>query len=269
MRSLSSNRQAGFTLIEVAVVAPIMILMLAVFLNFLITLYTSTIEQNGVAELVADNDQTLSTIRNDLYLTNGFRTVIDSNLTDTDAPSGGWSYKTNPISANVYNANYQTLIAGTLGTTKVIQDPTRDIVYLNQYGCDVPSLNPPMINNYIYTVKQSGYEADGTTRVYGLYRRVLVDPASTCGSAIQQQTCTTGTASCPADTLLVTGVSKFIIFYYAANSAPGTGTVLDVYNTPSLMPSAAVAYITLGLKRTYAGDTNSYSWIIYVKKLNS
>lgn len=263
MKRLMSNRQAGFTIIEVAVVAPIMILTLAVFLNFLITLYVTTLQQNGLTEMISDNDKALSVIRNDLYLTDGFRTTNDANLTDPNAPSGGWSFSTSSPSTN-----YRTFIAGVLGTTKVQQDPTRDIVYLNQYGCNVPSLNPPMVNNYIYYTKQTGVDSDGTTPVYGLYRRILVDTSSTCGTAIQKQTCPTAVGSCPADTLLVTGVMWFIVTYYAADSS----TPLSVYpsgGNPALVQTASVAKVLLRLHRTFSGDTGEYSWYIYVKKLNS
>lgn len=271
MRKLKPNFQSGFTIIEVAVVAPIMILMLAIFLNFLISLYVSTIRQTGVNELLSDNDKALSIIRNDLYLTDGFRDVIDSNLSDPNAPSGGWTISYNNWQANAPgpSTSYTTLIAGVLGTTKSYQDPTRDIVYLNQYGCNVPSLNPPMVNNYIYYTKIWGYETDGTTPIYGLYRRILVDPASTCGTAIQKQTCPTATPSCPADTLLVTGVQWFKITYLAIDGS----TSLNVYpangGTPSLVTTASVAKVLLRLHRTLSGDASEYSWYVYVKKLNS
>lgn len=264
------RNQNGFTIVEVAVVAPILILMLAVFLNFLITLYTSTFQKTGIVQLISDNDKALGIIRNDLYLNDGFRTAIDPNLSDAYAPSGGWNavsaYK--PTGAN--DADYRTLIAGVPGTTKNFQDPTRDIVYLNQYGCNVPSLNPPMINDYIYFTKQTGVDVDGTTPVFGLYRRILVDPSSTCGTAIQQQTCPAGTAGCGADTLLVNGVIKFKIYYYAPGNSPTSGSSLSTaYTDPAVMATANMAYINLWTKTTIGGESATYAWIIYIKKLNS
>lgn len=239
LRTKSSD---GFTLVEVLVIAPIMILTIIVLMSFLFNQYGQLTQEGAQLRLTTDAQLITLTMQDDVFFASAFANELNSNLVDPYAPSGGWTYTTTPptiiISAPAMTANHR--------------DPDRQPVYINTEGCDpdVISQNGVLDNNIIYF-------AEGTN----LYRRIVSAPSTmaTCGVSFLKQTCptTNATDTCPEDTLLTDKLSEFSVQYY------------DYDNTEVTIPEQAQRVkVSVTLKdRAFAEDVYGSSTIT-LKKLN-
>ncbi|HKR82477.1 MAG TPA: type II secretion system protein [Candidatus Saccharimonadales bacterium] len=203
MKKLQNN--AGFTLIEILVICPILMVVIAYTMNYLFSQYGQLVKQQGVVNLQLAAQEVTFTMQDDVFFSNAFTTNINSNLSDPYAPSGGWKATTIP----------QTLILSNPALTSSHRDPNRLPVYINTVGCSPQSVleqNDPLYNNTIYFVS-------GTN----LYKRTLTAPSSmsTCGTSYLKQSCPADHAntSCPADVLLTDKLSSFNITYYNGSNA--------------------------------------------------
>lgn len=201
-------KQKGFTLIEVLVIAPVVLVTIVIALSFLFSLYGQLIQQGAKLNLQSDAQTILFGLQDDLSFATEFSATKDTSLTDAYAPPGGWTYNSNP----------KTLIVLSPATTANHRNPNRLPVYINQLGC-TPSVsletmqeNPLAYNNIIYFV-------NGTN----LYKRILSPPTTTntCGTSYLKQTCpaANATATCQKDILLSNNLSSFSITYYDSTNA--------------------------------------------------
>lgn len=201
-------RQKGFTLVELLVIAPVVMVTIVIAISFLFSLYGQLIQQAAKLNLQSDAQTILFGLQDDLSFATEFSTTKDSSLTDPYAPSGGWTYNSTP----------KTLIVLSPATTANHRNPNRQTVYINQLGCtpgvslETMQENPLAYNNIIYFV-------NGTN----LYKRVLSPPAATntCGTSFLKQTCpaANATTTCQKDILLSNNLSSFTITYYNSNNA--------------------------------------------------
>jgi hypothetical protein len=191
---------AGFTLIEILIICPILMVVIAYTMNFLFGQYGQLTKQEGVVNLQLGVQEVTFAMQDDVFFSNAFTSSINSNLSDPYAPSGGWKANTTP----------KTLILSNPALTSSHRDPTRKPVYINTVGCSPEATleqNDPLYNNTIYFVF-------GTN----LYRRTLTAPSSlsTCGISYIKQSCPANHANtaCPADVLLTDKLSTFSLTYY-------------------------------------------------------
>lgn len=193
----------GFTLIEILVICPILMVVIAYVMNYLFSQYGQLTAQQGVINLQLQAQEVTFAMQDDVFFSNAFTTTINSNLSDPFAPSGGWKATTVP----------QTLILSNPALTASHRNPNRQPVYINTHGCSPEATleqNDPLYNDTIYFVSGSD-----------LYKRTLTAPSSlaTCGTSYVPQSCPTANASssCPADTLLTDKLSSFQLTYYNAS----------------------------------------------------
>lgn len=197
MRKLQT---AGFTLIEILIICPILMLVIAYTMNYLFGQYGQLTKQQGLVNLQLGVQEVTFSMQDDVFFSNAFTTTTNSNLSDPYAPSGGWKATTTP----------QTLILSTPALTSSHRDPNRKPVYINTVGCSPEATleqNDPLYNNTIFFVS-------GTN----LYKRTLTAPSSlsTCGTSYLKQSCPADHANstCPVDVLLTDKLSTFSITYY-------------------------------------------------------
>lgn len=242
MRLTLRHHQHGFTLIEVLVMAPILMVVIVIMMSFLFNQYGQLTQQGSQIDLNVESQNITFSMQDDIFFANSFLTTKSSLLNDSYQPSGGWNYNTNP----------STLIISTPALTTSRRDPNRQPVYINTLGCSGSTLtdNSPLFNNVIYF-------ASGTN----LYKRTLTAPSSmnTCGTSFARQTCPSDhvTSECQADVLVTDKLSDFKITYYDTNNLVTTNP-----------EQAEKIKVDLALKdRAYAEDVFSNSSIT-LRKLN-
>lgn len=260
MRRMSTNHQAGFTLVEVAVIAPIVILVLGGILALLIGLMSNNLASRGELETIENMNSALTTIEDDIKLASAFRTKIDTDFSDPYGKGIGnaWSYKGN-------GAGDRVLIMRTYATTRSPRDSLKSPVYINDNGCSTDALlsNPALNANMIYFVENGN-----------LYRRTLTDiDEDTCSPQFQRQSCPPGVASPNAlcktdDALLLTNVSRFDVEY---NDNPNDSVYLDPYpaNNDTILDPAKAVKINITVTKKLGGRTFSLARELLASKLNA
>lgn len=235
-------KQAGFTLVELLVMAPVVMVTIVLLMSYLFNQYGQLTQQGALINLQVEAQNIVFSIQDDILLANSFNTELNDGLVDNHDPSSGWSNATTP----------PTLIVSTPALTANHRDPNRQPVYTNTEGCDASVIqeNAPLYNNVIYF-------ASGAN----LYKRIVTAPSTmaTCGTSFQKQSCpsASATSSCPADRLLTDKLNTMTLTYY------------DTNNTVVTDPEQAYRVkVDLSLKdRAYAEDIFADSTIT-LKKLN-
>ncbi len=239
-KKINSN---GFTLVELLVVAPIVMIVVIGLMSFLFNLYGQLTQQGVQLSLQVEAQSIVFSMQDDVFFASAFVNTKNENLIDSYAPSGGWNYSTTP----------QTLIISYPATTQNHRIATRQLVHINELGCTPPETleeNSLLYNNVIYFLEGSN-----------LYKRILTAPSSlaTCGTSYQRQSCpeANATSACPADRLLTSKVESFNIEYY------------NVDNTLVSVPEEASRIkVSLALKeKAYAEDVRS-NISLTMKRLN-
>jgi len=189
-------KDAGFTLIEVLIISPIMMVTIIITMTFLFNQYGQLTQQGAQVNLNVEAQNIAFGMQDDIFFASAFNQSINDNLADPFQPSGGWKYNSTP----------QTLILSTRASTAHPRNENRQVVYIDTAGCPSED-NSVLYNNVIYF-------ASGTN----LYKRTLTAPTglSTCGTSYQKQNCpaASATAACPADRLLSDKLQSFTLTYY-------------------------------------------------------
>lgn len=200
--------ELGFTLVELLVIAPVILVTTVATTTFLFNLYGGLVKQDAQLNLQLEAQNILFGLQDDLWYANQFVSTQNDNLDDPYDPAGGWAAATTP----------PTLIISTAALTANRRDPNRQPVYINQSTCTPPDgngVNDLLYNNVIYF--KSGVN---------LYKRILSAPSSlpTCGTSYQKQSCpqANATPTCLADARLSDHVDTFSVTYYDTNNAVTT-----------------------------------------------
>lgn len=197
------KQEHGFTLVEVLIMAPIMIVTIVLMMSFLFNQYGQLIQQGSQLNLDSEAHNITFSMEDDVFFARAFVQDLNAGFSDTYQPSGGWTYNTTP----------QTLIISTAALTANRRSDNRAPVYINTEGCDAANLenNSVLYNNVIYFVS-------GTN----LSKRIISAPAtmSTCGTSYQKQSCPAAqaTTSCPADRALTDKLNTFTVTYLDDNN---------------------------------------------------
>ncbi len=235
------NRQEGFTLIEVLIISPVVMLTIILVMSFLFNLFGQLTQQGSQIDLNVEAQNIAFSMQDDIFYANAFGSGLNSGLVDSYQPSGGWKHNTTPV----------TLIISTPALTENRRSDTRQPVYINTEGCTTNlDQNAPLYNNVIYF-------ASGTN----LYKRIVTAPSTmaTCGTSFFPQSCPTGhtTPTCQEDRLVTTKLNNFVLTYYDNTNA--------VTTTPEL---ATKVKVELTLKdKAYAEDITATSSLT-LKRLN-
>jgi len=238
-----SIKERGFTLVELLVIGPVMLLAAITTMTFLINQYGQVVKQDGQLRLRMESQNLLFGFQDDLWFANQFSSTINSNLSDPYEPTGGWSSATTP----------PTLIVSLTALTTNQRDPNRQPVYINESTCTPPDgngANSILYNNTIYFL-------EGTN----LYKRTLTAPAGlvTCGTSYEKQTCPQANSSptCRADPVLSDHVTSFSVIYY------------DVDNVVTTIPENAESVeVNLTLTDKAFGETVTANSNLRLRKLN-
>ncbi|TAH33226.1 hypothetical protein EYC58_01185 [Candidatus Saccharibacteria bacterium] len=263
--SLRPRNQDGFTIIEIGIIVPILIVFLLALFNSLWLLLQSSSVERTETNSAYDIQAALSIIEKDVMLSSQFLATTDSGITDAYPPTSNgntWSYLGE-------NSNVRALILKTYATTTNTESNERQPIFLDQVGCTAATIyyNDVLDYNTIYFVKNDT-----------LYRRKIINTSSTtCNPAYQKQSCPsletlgTGTrsATCQADDEPVAqNVSGFTITYYDKSNST---TPIDTYASgadPALLQTANAVKVTITISRKAMGKTTAINSTILIPRLN-
>lgn len=269
------NKSAGFTLIEIGIIVPILIVMVLIIFDALMSMIRASTLETAKINVTYDRQIAMSNIESDLVLASLYLATADTIYPDPYDPDSGWSYEGS-------GQNERVLIARMYATTLNPLDPNRRPAFQNDNepsnaACTSANLfsNPVQEYNVIYFV------SDGN-----LFRRRLIDTTNTLCSPGQYQKLScpsqedlsaqglgTRDSTCSADDeLIASDVSAFNIQYYGSKTS---NTPLSVYsgdtaeNRAELVTTAADAEVSLTLSRKIGGNTVSSSSTLRFSKLNA
>ncbi len=251
---LSSNR--GFTLVEMLIVAPIVILVIGVFISALVAMTGDVLVVRGSNALSYNIQDALNRIDLDVKTSGGYLATNDITLT---SPQGFNNDTT--VFHNADATNGTMLIIKAFATTKNPIDPTKSYVYQSNQpkACNdqLVSQNSIVLFDIVYFVKS-------VNGVNSLWRRVVAPSNYTtagCSVPWQQPTCASGyvAAFCKAnDVKLVDGITSFGVNYYTSSdtvnpiaNATDTGLVDSVRQTA--IETASTVGITINATKKLAG----------------
>lgn len=265
---MSTQKSQGFTIVELAVIVPILVVAVLVLFNSIFFLVRSSSIDQATINITYDAQNALGIIENDAVLTSTFLPTTGPTITDAYKPatnSNQWSY----IGDSQTSAN-RVLILKAYNTSGHPMSTTRQPSFLSALGCDAANIysNDVLQYNLIYFVSNGN-----------LYRRHALDTTqATCAPIYQKQSCpsleTLGTGSrdisCQADDELVAAnVTAFTITYYPSKTST---TPIDVYalgQDPESVTAAAAVDISITIAKQAYGKTVSHTSSLRIAKINA
>lgn len=266
---LSSPKSGGFTLIEVLVMAPIVLIAIGIFVGAIISVTGDALTARASNTLAYETQNALSMIEEDVRLSGTF---LATNSVTIASPHG--YNDTGQAFENIYPTGESVLILRTPATNSPHYVPlTRPLYLANQPN----ACNSPLVSqNDIMTVNVVYFVRDNT-----LWRRTL--PPSdyqtiACDSTALHQipSCTDLVAStCQTlDTRLATGIADdgFVVRYLTtaqeeeplADAVSGTTAVRQ-----SALNSARAVQVTISQSQQVAGRDLSYTGTMRAVRLNN
>lgn len=283
MQFMSQNKNRGFTIVEVLIIAPIIILALGAFIAVMVNMTAEVLKTQAENSLVQKTQDALNSIEQDIKLSGQF---LAGNEITALVPQG-YNDATGPVNdgsspnsfANVYptgDPKGKMLILRTFTTDKNPIDSTRQPIYTDQPtgSCDQPTVNKLFASNTIYFVKNNT-----------LWKRTIIQQGSgrpnlclSSGQSVWQQpscssTVSKGTYCKVNDTRLADNVSDFTIDYF---TNPGDTTpiadAVDSSKTISqrnvALSGTSTARVTITTSTSIAGRTVGNSAAVRATKLN-
>lgn len=283
MKKFNKLSQNGFTLIELVIIVPIILVSVTYTMKFMIDLYGSSLAKTQKLNLQTDAQTTASTIQNDAFYATSLQSSIPSGsptpFTDPSPPSSPWKVNLDvPASSGVYTA----LSSGAnLSTPKVVLIATEQQTSSKGSGrqlittsanSDCTGTLTPLRNLIVYYVKQPS----GTSNKQ-LYRRIIpetnssgiVCPTSTISA--RTATCTyLGSGSCtnkPGDALLAENIDAITVTFYGPGDATPNTDSLNGYNFSGVVTKAKVK---LTMKQLIAGSyiTSTSETVVKITNCN-
>jgi len=266
---MSNRRQTrlsikrGFTLVEMLIIAPIVILVIGIFVSAIITMTGDVLAVRGKNALAFNIQDALNRIDQDVKSSGGYLATNSFTLTSPQ----GYDDDIAPFK-NAADPSIKMLILNTYATTANPLSSARNFVYATgPNACNSTSLNknPKVSMNIIYFVKDDA-----------LWRRVIAPSNyATAGCSVpwQQPTCkpgynpTTYPFCKTQDIKLVDGISAsgFVLNYYtkASPNTPIVGTdSTDVNVRQTALQTASSINVTITATKTLAGRDVSQSGTI-------
>lgn len=260
MRSFMRFRQAGFTLVEIMVIAPIVILAIGAFVTVIISMTGEVLTSRGSNILAYNIQDATNRIEQDVRLSTTY--LAQNNITLTAGEAQGYNNDATNFT-NVGGTSGTSLILSMLVTNDNPLSNTNSVVYLanqpNACASTQVRENAPMVMNVVYFVK------DNT-----LWRRTIMPsnyatPGVGCSTPWQQPSCAPGYTAvfCKTnDIKLVEGVSGtgFNVQYFGAASATSPNatvsnpaTSIDDRNTA--LASLPTVSVSISASQSIAGRT--------------
>lgn len=271
-RAARQMTTSGFTLVEMLVVAPIAMLVIAVFIGVMVTMVGSTLISQEQTRIAHDSEQALAQIEQDIRLSNGFSDT-PTVATPQGINDGSAAWKTVAGSSG-------TLVLGQLATvTNPKNTPIKNSLFYingmpNACTSNDRTFNAIYITYVVYYVKNNS-----------LWRRTILpnvftntgadkgqpNPNPTTGNICddtndgkgpwQKNSCSNGSGgNCKVkdDRVADNVTSLGLTFYpYASSTTPSTAYV-----------TASTVNVSLVMQSSIAGETLNYTGTVRARHLN-
>lgn len=225
--AIANRSKRGFTLVEILIVAPVLLLLIGFMGSVLISMYGSVVVESHKVLLRAEAQKLATSLKSDLADATAFSAAPDASVFDAHEPDSGWIFNTQP----------PTLIAKEFAFSRS-SNPADAQIVRREPGCS----DAAVVNRIYFTEPTSG------TDFRTLYRRTLVPNSDTlCGSIQAYPTCPSSAEDqqCARDEILNERIADMSITYLDEN-----GATIDVYNAENTaVPDLARAIkidITIG-----------------------
>jgi type II secretory pathway pseudopilin PulG len=239
MRHSQVNNHSGFTLIEILVISPIVILFIGAFVGLIVGLTGESLRLREKNVSAYDVQNALDDIE-----LNAARSTAFLSTTGTLPSSQGKNDTTAAFTATTSGAP-DSLIFTAVATDKGPYDTTRSVIYKGSTPC--ATTNPLYTYSTIYFVGSDS----------NLYRRQIMSTDPACTAPYQKSTCSEAVmaASPPSycqtsDDKLASNVSGFTVIYYTATGAVTTDPTAASTIKVSITSTRSIA----GQSLTYSGD---------------
>lgn len=272
-KSQEHSPKTGFTIVELLIIAPIVILTIGAFISVIVSMTGEVLATRSANALAYNIQDALNRIEEDAKLSTTF---LEANHVSLTSPQG---YNDDAATnfANV-GANGNMLILNTIATTGNPLSSTSGLVYLankpNACASTQVGQNTPMTTNVVYFVKNNT-----------LWRRSVM-PADylTAGCSVpwQQPSCAPGkvaTMCKTQDVRLLDGINPtdFTIQYFDTADSTTANDVASNSDTVAVPPSDRYAALqaattigtTINMTKTTAGRDISQAGTIRVTKLST
>lgn len=251
------NQAAGFTLIEMLIIAPVVVLAIGGFIALMVTMVGSVLVTRDQTTMIYESQDALSRIEDDIRLSTKFLTTTGTLI----SPQG------NGDSTTAFTNTTNTLILTALATTKNPADSTRELVY---YEGQPNDCGVQKVFNTVYTGTIIYYIKSGS-----LWRRTVLpnyntntttDAETVCATPWQQNSCSPGYASttrCQTNDIeLAKNMSSLTVEYY---STPSSTTNIGAANAET---ATSIKVTAVGSKST-AGRTIATTQSTRATRLNA
>ena len=243
MQSMQIKRAAGFTLIEVLVVAPIIILFIGTFIGLILSLTGDSLQSRTNNEISYQVQAALDAIEAENGRASGGYLATTGAVTSPQGSDNGTAAFT-VTNNDASNTDTDVLILQSPATTLDPVSPDRQLIrYNTPNACNSTNVNQ---NDY-YPVKTVYFVSSGTL----WQRTILPNTGTPCSTPWQKSSCqTAGAGVCPAaDTRLADNVTSFSVKYLSAS-----GTAVSSANPTT----ATTINVTIKADKTVAGKVVSY-----------
>lgn len=275
---MSQNKHQGFTIVEVLVIAPIVILALGAFIAVMVNMTAEVLKTQSENSMVQNTQDALDTIEQDVKLSGQFLAANEltahspQGFADGQGPANSDSNVNSFTNVTSGNTRSKMLILRTFTTDKNPIDGTRQPVYTDQpsASCDQKTINKLFSSNTIYFVKNNI-----------LWKRTIIQQGSgrpnLCNTPWQQPSCSStvakGTYCKVNDTRLANNVSDFTVDYFV--NSGDTTPIADAVDTTKTntqrndaLANASAVRVTIATSTTVAGREVSNSASLRATKLN-
>lgn len=278
MQFTSQSKNRGFTIVEVLVIAPIVILALGAFIAVMVNMTAEVLKTQSENSMVQGTQDALSSIERDIKLSGQF---LAGNELVAQSPQGyadGYGTINSDSDANSFtnvtagNTRSKMLILRTFTTDKNPIDGTRQPIYTDQptASCAQKTTNKLFSSNTIYFVKNNT-----------LWKRTIIQQGSgrpnLCDTPWQQPSCsstvTKGTFCKVNDSRLADNVSDLTIDYFTNPSdttpiADANDSTKTVTQRNAALSGATTARISITTSSKVAGRDVGNTAAVRATKLN-
>lgn len=278
--SRSHKIDRGFTLVEMLVVAPIVVLAIGAFLTAIISMTGEVIASRASNALSYNVQDALNRIEQDVKMSSSF--LATNNVPITAGNAQGYN-NDNTYFTNIAGASGTSIILNMVATTGNPISTSSSYVYVKDKPnpCASAQGNTPFTYNVVYFVKT---DTSGTST---LWRRTIMptnytDTTNTvCAVPFQQPSClpsymeTTTPAFCKtSDIKLVSGVNPadFIVSYYNGEGSTTASIPASSGTTPTrniALQSATTVSVTINAKQSAGGRDVAHSALLRVSRLDT
>lgn len=187
----NKSAKNAFTVIEVAIIIPVAMLVVLIMVSVSLRLINASSTQNILTERMADLQNALDIIEQDISYSGGFLTELDC-PNDVTNSCNGLVYPSRPVNTTDGDGRLPMILQTLMTTSNPINDKKIELVHMKSSSATNCQLNPPAFANIVYYISSDPFASNPSTPKRGtLYRKTTINNAlndKTCQKPWQQNT---------------------------------------------------------------------------------